>query len=57
MGVWSSDDFALLEEQMTNSGEFCANTFRYERVDGVNHWMQWEAPGTVNGLLLDFLPR
>jgi pimeloyl-ACP methyl ester carboxylesterase len=57
MGVWSSDDFALLEQQMKSSGEFCASTFRYERVDGINHWLQWEAPGTVNGLLLDFLPR
>jgi pimeloyl-ACP methyl ester carboxylesterase len=57
MGVWSTEDFALLEPQMKNSGAFCANTFRYERVAGINHWLQWEAPGTVNGLLLDFLPR
>jgi pimeloyl-ACP methyl ester carboxylesterase len=57
MGVWSSDDFALLESQMKNSGDYCTKPFRYERVDGINHWLQWEAPGTVNGLLLDFLPR
>ena len=57
MGVWSSEDFALLEEQMTGSSKFCAGSWRYERIDGVNHWMQWEAPDTVNALLLDFLPR
>ena len=57
MGVWSSGDFALLEEQMSNSSKYCANTFRYERIEGPGHWMQWEAPDKVNALLLDFLPR
>ena len=56
MGVWSSGDFALLEEQMTGSAKYCANSFRYERVEGPGHWMQWEAPDAVNRLLLDFLP-
>jgi pimeloyl-ACP methyl ester carboxylesterase len=57
MGVWSSGDFALLESQMTGSAAFCANQFRYERVDGPGHWLQWEAPDAVNRLLIDFLPR
>jgi pimeloyl-ACP methyl ester carboxylesterase len=57
MGVWSSGDFALLESQMTGSSKFCANTFRYERIEGAGHWMQWEDPDAVNRLLLDFLPR
>jgi pimeloyl-ACP methyl ester carboxylesterase len=57
MGIWSSDDFALLEQQMIGSEPFCANTWRYERIDGVNHWLQLEAPAKVNALLLDFLPR
>jgi pimeloyl-ACP methyl ester carboxylesterase len=57
MGVWSSNDFALLEQQMTDSAKFVATTFRYERIDGPDHWMQWEAPDKVNALLLDFLPR
>ena len=56
MGVWSSGDFALTEEQMTGSAKFCTNGFRYERIDGPGHWMQLEAPDKVNGLLLDFLP-
>ena len=57
MGVWSSGDFALTEQQMTGSAAFCASGFRYERVEGPGHWLQWEAPDEVNGLLLDFLPR
>jgi len=57
MGVWSTGDFALTEQQMTGSGAFCTNGFRYERLEGPGHWMQWEAPDAVNRLLLDFLPR
>ena len=56
MGVWSSGDFALTEEQMTGSAKFCTNGFRYERIDGPGHWMQIDAPDKVNALLLDFLP-
>ena len=55
MGVWSSGDFALTERQMTGSSEFVAAPWRYERVEGPGHWMQWEAPEKVNPLLLDFL--
>ena len=57
MGVWSTGDFALTEQQMTGSADFVAAPWRYERIDGPGHWMQWEAPEQVNALLLDFLPR
>jgi pimeloyl-ACP methyl ester carboxylesterase len=40
---------------MTGSAEFIAAPWRYERLDGPGHWLQWEAPDEVNGLLLDFL--
>ena len=56
MGVWSPADFALLETQMTGSAAHCHNGFRYERLEGPGHWMQWEAPDAVNALLVDFLP-
>jgi len=55
MGVWSSRDFALTEEQMTGSAAHCGHGFRYERLDGPGHWMSLEAPDAVNELLLDFL--
>ncbi len=57
MGVWGADDFALTEMQMTGSAAHVSGPWRYERMDGVAHWMQLEAPDKVNGLLLDFLPR
>ena len=56
MGVWSSGDFALTEEQMTGSARYVSGPWRYERVEGPGHWMQLEAPDVVNRLLLDFLP-
>ena len=55
LGVWSSGDFALTEEQMTRSGDYVSGPWRYERIDGPGHWMQLEAPEEVNRLLLDFL--
>jgi pimeloyl-ACP methyl ester carboxylesterase len=55
MGVWSSLDFALTEAQMRDSQRFVDGSFRYERLDGVDHWMTLEAPERVNELLLDFL--
>ena len=55
MGVWSERDFALTEEQMTQSADDCEAGFRYERVDGVGHWIPIEAPDRLNELLLDFL--
>jgi pimeloyl-ACP methyl ester carboxylesterase len=57
MGVWSTGDRFLTEEQMTGSAAYCANGFRYERLEGVGHWMPLEAPDQLNALLLDFLPR
>lgn len=57
MGIWSTGDFALTEEQMTGSAEFVDGPWRYERIEGPGHWMQWEAPGQVNELLLDFLAK
>lgn len=56
MGVWSAGDPALTERQMTDSAESVAGAFRYERLEGLGHWLQLEAPAAVNDLLVDFLP-
>jgi pimeloyl-ACP methyl ester carboxylesterase len=56
MGVWSSNDFALIEAQMKGSSAFVDAEWRCERLDGPDHWMQLEAPDAVNRLLVDFLP-
>jgi pimeloyl-ACP methyl ester carboxylesterase len=55
MGVWSSGDRFLVEEGMTGSKDYVAGEWRYERLEGVGHWMQLEAPEAVTALLLDFL--
>jgi pimeloyl-ACP methyl ester carboxylesterase len=57
MGIWSSGDFALTQTQMTDSAGSVAGPWRYERLEGPGHWLQLEAPGKLNALLLDFLPR
>jgi pimeloyl-ACP methyl ester carboxylesterase len=56
MGIWSSGDFALTEEQMTGSARYVAGSWRYERLEGPGHWVPLEAPGEINRLLADFLP-
>ncbi|HET6816005.1 MAG TPA: alpha/beta fold hydrolase [Mycobacteriales bacterium] len=55
LGVWSSGDMALTEEQMTGSAQHVAGSWRYERIDGASHWMQLERADEISGLLLDFL--
>lgn len=55
MGVWSSEDPALTEGQMIRSASQVAGPWRYERLEGPGHWMELEAPGEVNRLLIDFL--
>jgi pimeloyl-ACP methyl ester carboxylesterase len=55
MGVWSSDDMALTEEQMIGSARFVTGPWRYERIDGVDHWVPVHAADELNRLLLDFL--
>jgi len=57
MGVWSTEDVALTEVQMTDSARNVSGPWRYERLAGPGHWLQLEAPDQVNALLLDFLPR
>lgn len=55
MGLWSTGDFALTEAQMANSGNYVTGPWRYERLEGVSHWMQLEAPERINQLLVEFL--
>jgi pimeloyl-ACP methyl ester carboxylesterase len=57
LGVWSSGDTHLTELQMQSSAQFVTGTFRYVRLVGPGHFMQWEAPEEVNRLLLEFLPH
>jgi pimeloyl-ACP methyl ester carboxylesterase len=55
MGVWSTDDYALTEVQMTASEQYVGGPWRYERIEGVGHDVPVAAPERLNELLLDFL--
>lgn len=55
MGVWSSGDMALVEKQMTDSAHYVDGEWRYERLDGVSHWIPVDAPDRLNELLLGWL--
>jgi pimeloyl-ACP methyl ester carboxylesterase len=51
LGVYSTADVALAEDQMTGSAAYVDAPWRYARLDGVGHWLQIEAAEDVNGLL------
>jgi pimeloyl-ACP methyl ester carboxylesterase len=57
MGIWSTDDFALSEDQMLGSQKYVTGPWRYERIEDVGHWIPLEAADRVNELLLDFYKR
>lgn len=54
LAVWGEHDL-LPESRVTVSVENVTGPWRYERMDGVGHWMMLEDPDRVNALLLDFL--
>ena len=55
LGVFSTGDLYLTEEAMLRSAEHVAGPWRYERIEGVSHWIPVEAPEQLNRLLLAFL--
>ncbi len=55
LGVWSSGDRFLAEGQMRASAKFVDAPFRFERIEGANHWLQLSGAEQFNPLLLDYL--
>ncbi|HEV7863188.1 MAG TPA: alpha/beta hydrolase, partial [Acidimicrobiia bacterium] len=55
LGLWGTNDLALVEEQMADSAAYVRGPWRYERLDGCGHWPQLEAPDRINTLLLEFI--
>lgn len=55
LGVWSTRDFALGEDQMTGSASHCSSGFTYVRLEGVGHWIPLEAPERLSEELVGFL--
>jgi pimeloyl-ACP methyl ester carboxylesterase len=53
MHVWSTDDVALGPEGARATADFVEGPYRYEQLDGVNHWIPELAPEATTDLLLD----
>ena len=57
MGVFGTADVALTEDAMVKSASRVSGPWRYERLEGIGHFVPLDAPDQLNNLLLDFLPR
>lgn len=56
MGVWSTKDSGVLEEQMTASARYVEEgRWQYHQIKGAGHWIPRDAPQELNELLLAFL--
>jgi pimeloyl-ACP methyl ester carboxylesterase len=55
LGIFGTGDLYLTEEDMVRSARTVTGPWRYERIEGVGHWVSVEAPERLNRLLLDFL--
>jgi len=53
-GVWSSDDVALAEDQMIGSAAFVDAPWRYQRLEGVSHWVPVDVPDKLSQLIISF---
>ena len=54
--IWGEEDAALGLETTNGYDEFVRD-FRLERLPGVSHWVQQEAPEKVNAIMRDWLGR
>lgn len=57
MGVFGTEDLYLSERAMVASASRVKAPWRYERLEGVGHWVPVEAPERLNQLLIDFFAR
>lgn len=55
LGLWSTDDAYLVEEQMIASGRYVKNQWCYEKVEHASHWMMLDRPAHISRLLLNFI--
>jgi pimeloyl-ACP methyl ester carboxylesterase len=57
LGIWSSEDHCLAEDQMVKSSRRMAATWRYERVEGATHWLPLDEPERIADLALGWFAR
>jgi len=54
LGVWSSDDHCLAEDQMRNSVRRMAAPWRYVRIDDAAHWLPLDRPERIAALAIEW---
>jgi len=57
LGVWSSGDHFLAEDQMRNSRQRMQAPWRYERIERAGHWLPLEQPERVAELALQWFSQ
>ena len=57
LGVWSSNDSLLAEDQMQRSARRMSAPWEYARIDGAGHWLPLEQPERVARLAIDWFQR
>jgi len=57
LGVWSSEDHCLAEDQMERSARRMTAPWRYERIEGAGHWLPLEQPERIADLALEWSRR
>ena len=57
LGIWSSEDHCLAEDQMVKSARRMAAPWRYERIEGATHWLPLDQPQRISDLALEWFER
>ncbi len=55
LGLWSSNDTYMWEEQMTESANRMSAPWRYQRIENASHWAMLDQPEAVNEQILGWL--
>ena len=55
LGIWSTGDMALTEQQMPASADHVESRWRYGRIEGAGHRIPLDAPEALSGLLVEHL--
>jgi pimeloyl-ACP methyl ester carboxylesterase len=57
LGLWSSEDHCLAEDQMARSARRMAAPWAYERIEGAGHWLPLERPDRVTEIAIGWFRR
>ena len=55
LGIWSTGDRFLSQDQMKNSERYVDGEWRYEELEGSSHWIPLDAAHRLNTILMAYL--